>query len=237
MSQPKIFCAIDTPDLNRAVALTQQLSGLPVGIKLGLEFFCAQGAQGVAAIRKANPDTAIFLDLKWHDIPNTVASALKPMLNLGLSYINLHASGGQAMMVMAREAMENTAAQLHIKSPSLLAVTVLTSLDDDALQAVGQQTPVADQVLRLAKLTQESGLAGVVCSGHEIAPIRAALGNDFILMVPGIRPVAADTQDQKRVMTPPQAIAAGATHLVIGRPITGAEDPAAAAGCILASLL
>lgn len=236
MSLPRIFCAIDTPDLSRAKVLAQALTPLNVGVKLGLEFFCSQGPQGVAAIRDAVPDAPIFLDLKWHDIPNTVASALKPLISLGLSYINLHATGGLAMMVAAREAMENQAAQLHVAKPGLLAVTVLTSLDDAALLAVGQQTPVADQVVRLAKITAKAGLSGVVCSGHEIGLLREHLGPDFVLMVPGIRPASTDTQDQKRVMTPEQALTTGATHLVIGRPITGAADPAQAASAILATL-
>ena len=236
MSLPPIFCAIDTPDLDRAVTLGRMLAQTDIGLKLGLEFFCAQGAAGVAQIRENCPDAPIFLDLKWHDIPNTVASALKPLVGLGLAYVNLHAVGGRAMMVTAREALEDTAAKLNVTAPKLLAVTVLTSFDEPGLAETGQQTPIEAQVLKLAQLTQEAGLAGVVCSGHEIAPLRTALGDDFVLMVPGIRPESADTQDQKRVMTPRAALQAGATHLVIGRPITGAADPALAAHDILASI-
>jgi orotidine-5'-phosphate decarboxylase len=236
MSPPPIFCAIDTPDLARAKDIANALSGHSIGLKLGLEFFCAQGIQGVASIKDAYPDTPIFLDLKWHDIPNTVASALRPLVKLQLGYVNLHASGGAAMMTAAAEALAEQAAKDNVTAPKLLAVTVLTSLDDAALAEVGQESNTASQVERLARLTKACGLAGVVCSGHEIAPIRKAVGADFVLMVPGIRPADANVQDQKRVMTPRDAIAAGATHLVIGRPITGAADPAAAAAAILSDL-
>lgn len=222
----KIYCAIDTPDHARALELAKAMASVPgCGIKLGLEYFSYNGAKGVSEIRNAFPDLPLFLDLKYHDIPNTVASAFKAFAQLGVEYVNLHAAGGKEMMVMAREAVESEAAKLGKAAPKVLAVTVLTSLDDANLQSVGQSIPARDQVLRLATLTKEAGLAGIVCSAHEIAPVREKLGQDFVLMVPGIRPAGSDKGDQKRVMTPDEAFKAGATHLVIGRPITGALDP------------
>ncbi|MEC7702190.1 MAG: orotidine-5'-phosphate decarboxylase [Pseudomonadota bacterium] len=228
---PKIYCACDVASLDQALTLTNKLKGLPIGIKLGLEFFMAEGLKGVGAIRDKHPDTSIFLDLKFHDIPNTVASALRVVSDLGVDYTNLHASGGLEMMQRALDAV-NAA---H-KPAKLLAVTVLTALNDQSLNTVGQQTPVQDQVLRLAKLTKQAGLAGVVCSAHEIDAIRSACGAEFALMTPGIRPVGSANDDQKRVMTPRDALSAGATHLVIGRPITQAADPRKAAEDILESI-
>lgn len=233
----KIFCAIDTPDPARAIALAEAMAKVKgCGIKLGLEYFSYNGAKGVAEIRQKFSDLPLFLDLKYHDIPNTVASAFKAFAQLGVDYLNLHAAGGREMMVMAREALEAEASKLGRTAPKILAVTVLTSLDDENLKSVGQAIPAKDQVLRLASLTQEAGLAGIVCSAHEIAPVREKLGKEFVLMVPGIRPAGSDKGDQKRVMTPDQALSAGATHLVIGRPITGAADPAQAAAEIISTL-
>lgn len=233
----KIFCAIDTPDHARALALAGNMAAVPgCGLKLGLEYFSSNGIAGVAAIRKAFADVPLFLDLKYHDIPNTVASAFRVFAGLGVDYLNLHAAGGREMMQAANAALIEEAQKQAVTAPKLLAVTVLTSLDDDNLRSVGQQVPARDQVLRLASLTKESGLAGIVCSAHEISVIREHLGPDFVLMVPGIRPAGAAVGDQKRVMTPQEALQAGATHLVIGRPITGAPDPAAAAAEIIASV-
>lgn len=225
---PKIFCAIDTPDLENAKSLSKKISGTGCGIKLGLEFFNAFGPQGVLEIKKIIGDTKLFLDLKYHDIPNTVASAIKAISAIGVDYLNVHASGGLEMMKAAKAACAS--------ETKLLAVTVLTSLDDSNLTAVGQSVPAADQVERLARLTQSAGLDGAVCSAHEISRLRTACGPNFVLMVPGIRPAGADADDQKRIMTPEEAIKAGATHLVIGRPITGATDPAAAATEILKTI-
>mgnify|MGYP001257381781 CR=1 FL=1 len=228
---PRIYCACDVASLDDALTLSAKLDGLPIGIKLGLEFFMAQGARGVGAVRDKHPNTSIFLDLKFHDIPNTVAAALRTLSDIGVDYTNLHASGGLEMMERALEAVN--AADNPAK---LLAVTVLTALDAERLDAVGQRTPVQDQVLRLAKLTQQAGLAGVVCSAHEITALRAICGDDFTLMTPGIRPAGSANNDQKRVMTPHDALKSGATHLVIGRPITKAADPRQAAIDILESL-
>jgi orotidine-5'-phosphate decarboxylase len=228
---PKIYCACDVASLDDALALSAKLDGLPIGMKLGLEFFMAEGIKGVGAVRDKHPNASIFLDLKFHDIPNTVAAALRRLGDIGVDYTNLHASGGLEMMERALEAV-NTAAN----PAKLLAVTVLTALDAESLDAVGQRTPVQDQVLRLAKLTQQAGLAGIVCSAHEITALRAACGDDFTLMTPGIRPQGSANNDQKRVMTPHDALKSGATHLVIGRPITKAADPRQAAIDILESL-
>ncbi len=168
----------------------------------------------------------VFLDLKFHDIPNTVAGAVRAVAGLGASVVNVHASGGPAMLEAAREAAETTGgAQRSL----VIAVTVLTSMDNDDLTAVGQTPPATDQVVRLAQLSQNHGMDGVVCSSAEIEPIRDACGADFKLIVPGIRPDWAASGDQKRITTPRQARDRGADMLVIGRPITGADDPAAAA--------
>lgn len=224
---PVIFCAIDNPDLNKAASIVRAVSAAGCGIKLGLEFFNANGPQGIAAIRDANPDMALFLDLKCHDIPNTVAGAIRSVAPLAPDYLTIHASGGAEMMKAAQEAAGDI---------KLLAVTVLTSLDDSTLSDVGQKTPAASQVLNLAKLTYASGLPGIVCAGPDIELVRRELPKPFVLMVPGIRPAGSAVGDQKRVMTPKDAIQAGASHLVIGRPITGAEDPAQAAADIIANL-
>ncbi|NDE90044.1 MAG: orotidine-5'-phosphate decarboxylase [Alphaproteobacteria bacterium] len=222
----RIFCAIDTTDLNAGKALARDLKGHVAGIKLGLEFFAAHGPQGYKAI--AQMGMPIFLDLKLHDIPNTVGSTISALLPLQPEFMTIHASGGAAMMKAAATA----AAKAGEKRPKILAVTVLTSLNANDLNAVGQDAEPTSQVLRLAQLAKESGMDGVVCSPAEVAMLRGALGPDFILMVPGIRPVGADLGDQKRVMTPKDAIAAGTTYMVIGRPITGAPDPVAMARAI-----
>lgn len=233
---PRIFCAIDTPDPARAGALAAALAPVTGGIKIGLEFFSSQGPQGIKSLMSGAPGARVFLDLKFHDIPNTVAGAVRAATRLGPSFLNVHASGGAEMMRAAVEAAKDEADRRGVLAPKILAVTVLTSLDDSALRGVGQGAPAADQVRRLAALARESGLDGVVCSAHEIASLRATCGPDFVLMVPGIRPPGSENGDQKRVMTPREALALGATHLVIGRPITGAEDPAAAARAILAEI-
>lgn len=226
---PQIYCAIDTNDLQKAIDLTAQIAPVTGGIKLGLEFFNRFGPQGIEAVMEAAPNASYFIDLKFHDIPNTVAGAVRSICeNLSPTYLNVHASGGQAMMEAALAACGATT--------KLLAVTILTSLDDADMQAIGYQNNTADQVQTLAALTQKAGLAGVVCSSHEISAIHQQCGPDFTLMVPGIRPAGTDQGDQKRIMTPQDALAKGATHLVIGRPITGAADPAQAAATILESL-
>jgi orotidine-5'-phosphate decarboxylase len=224
-----IFCAIDTPDLDKAHNLALSLKGHVGGLKLGLEFYLAHGSAGYR--RLAEVGLPIFLDLKLHDIPNTVAGAVKSLLPLQPKFMTLHTGGGSAMMKAAVDAAAKSETR-----PKLLGVTVLTSMDGGDLAAVGQDSNPATQVQRLAKLAKASGLDGVVCSPEEVASLRAALGPDLILMVPGIRPLWAAANDQKRVMTPREAVQAGATYLVIGRPITGAANPAEAAARILEEL-
>lgn len=219
----RIFCAVDTPKLDDAVMLADLLAGEVGAIKLGKEFFTAHGPDGVRKIAACGHK--IFLDLKYHDIPNTVAGAIRAAARLNCAVLTIHASGGPAMLAAARDA----AAEAGAKRPKVVAVTVLTSLDDNDLAAVGQNGPAAEQVMRLARLAETSGLDGVVCSPHEVAMLRAELGDDFALVVPGVRPDWAGADDQKRIMTPGEAVAAGADHLVIGRPITKSDDPVGAA--------
>ena len=214
-----VFCALDVAETQEAARLAAALAGEVGGIKLGLEFFMAQGPAGVLAARPQG--APLFLDVKLHDIPNTVAGAVKALLPLKPDFMTIHTGGGLAMMQAARAAAG--------KDTKLLGVTVLTSLDGDDLAAVGQEKDTGAQVLRLAKLARQAGLDGVICAPTEIAALRAACGKDFVLMTPGIRPAWAASNDQKRVMTPREALAAGADYLVIGRPITGADDPVAAA--------
>jgi len=222
---PLIFCAIDTPDINRAVKLADIAQQTGCGIKLGLEFFNANGPQGVEFITAKFPDMALFLDLKFHDIPDTVAGAVRSVIGLKPAFMTIHASGGAEMMRVASEAAAEEAGKLGVDTPEILAVTILTSLDDNDLADMGYRNSVDDQVIAMARFAQNSGMDGVICSANEIEPIRSRCGDNFILMVPGIRLTAQGADDQKRVTTPEKAVAAGATHLVIGRAITQADDP------------
>ncbi|GAA0540262.1 orotidine-5'-phosphate decarboxylase [Rhizomicrobium palustre] len=224
-----VFVALDTPDLPRALELAESVKPYVGGLKVGLEFISALGPDGVKAM--SGLGLPVFADVKFHDIPNTVAGAAKAIAGLGVSIFNVHASGGEAMMRAAVEAI----APFNPR-PKLIAVTVLTSMDEAALDATGQKGPAKAQVARLAALVKKSGLDGVVCSAHELAMVREVAGPDFLTIVPGIRPAGAAIGDQKRVMTPAEARAAGADILVIGRPITGAADPAAAAQAIMEEL-
>ncbi|NYZ14697.1 orotidine-5'-phosphate decarboxylase [Azospirillum sp. RWY-5-1] len=227
----RIYCAIDTTDLDTARSLAARVSGFVGGLKLGLEFFVANGPAGVRAVVEEGR-VPLFLDLKLHDIPNTVAGAVKAALPLKPAFITIHAAGGPAMIAAAAEAARAAGAS----RPRILAVTVLTSLDGPDLDAVGQSGPVADQVRRLAVMARAAGADGVVCSPVETVALRQACGPGFSLMVPGIRPSWAAPNDQKRVMTPADALRFGADHLVIGRPITEAADPADAARRIVAEI-
>jgi orotidine-5'-phosphate decarboxylase len=221
-----VFCALDTNEVAKACALASALKGQVGGLKVGLEFFMANGVVGYKEI--AAFGLPIFLDVKLHDIPNTVQGAIRSLLPLKPTFITIHASGGCAMMEAAVKAAEEAGED----RPKLLGVTVLTSLDSKDMVAIGQAHDVTQQVMRLARLAQDCGLDGVICSPAEVSVLREDCGQDFVLMVPGIRPAWASTNDQKRVMTPREALSAGATNLVIGRPITGAKDPAAAARLI-----
>lgn len=228
-SSNPVFVALDTTDLAYARQLAAQLRGSVGGLKLGLEFFSAHGPGGVKPFVEMG--LPVFLDLKYHDIPNTVAGACRAAAGLGVSILNVHAQGGAAMMRAAVEAAKSVS-----PSTRVIAVTMLTSLGDEDLPSLGLTPPVGDQVLRLAGLAKECGLDGVVCSAHEIVRLRKGLGPDFLLVVPGIRPAGAALGDQRRVMGPAEARDAGANVLVIGRPITGAPDPALAAQDIAQSL-
>lgn len=231
-----VFCALDTADLPQAAAWAARLAGAVGGLKLGLEFFNAHGPRGVAEVVRAG-GLPLFLDLKLHDIPNTVAGAMRALIGaLSPFMVNVHAAGGAAMMAAAVDAAAEAAAKRGAARPLVLGVTVLTSLDEADLATVGMHTPIADQVRRLAALARRAGLDGVVCSPHEAAVLRADLGPAFKLVTPGVRPRWAAANDQKRVMTPAEAVAQGADYVVIGRPITHADDQAAAARRIVGEL-
>lgn len=229
-AKSRIFCAIDTADLEAAVLLADLLKGEVGGFKLGKEFFTAHGPEGVRRI--AERDLGIFLDLKFHDIPNTVAGAVRAACRLGCAMLTVHASGGSEML----RAAVTAAAEPDGDGPLVLAVTVLTSLDDGDLAALGQTGPVSDQVSRLAIVARDCGVGGLVCSPLEIAGLRATVGDSARLVVPGIRPSWSGADDQKRIMTPAEAMAAGADYLVVGRPITRADDPVGAARRIVEEL-
>ncbi len=226
----RVFCALDSADLEQVRALAQSISGAVDGLKLGLEFFSAQGPSGVRDIAKLG--VPIFLDVKLHDIPNTVAGAIRSLAPLAPYYLTLHAGGGAEMMRAARQTAHEEAARLSLAPPRLLAVTVLTSLDDSDLAQQGVAGTSSEQVVRLAELARQAEIDGIVSSPREITAIRAACGEGFDIVVPGIRPGGSATGDQKRVMTPGEAVRAGASALVIGRPITGAANPAEAAAQI-----
>jgi len=224
---PRLIAALDTADATLARDWARAVAPHCGALKLGLEFFAANGPAGVRAIA----DRPVFLDLKLHDIPNTVAGAVRAVLPLAPAMLTLHAAGGAAMIAAARRAAETAAAR-----PALLAVTVLTSLDATALEATGIADTPRAQVLRLARLALAAGADGLVCSAHELAALRDAFGGSPLLVVPGIRPSGSPVGDQARTMTPAAAIAAGADWIVVGRPITAAADPGAAAAAIAAEL-
>ena len=230
-----IFCAVDTTEISAATALAAQVGDCVGGLKLGLEFFSANGTKGVQQVQKAS-GLPIFLDLKFHDIPNTVAGAVRAACQLGIAVLTIHASGGRAMMEAAAKAATDAAHEFPKPRPIIIGVTVLTSMDDADLEATGVASPVSDQVRRLAALAKDSGLDGIVCSPLEVEMLRADLGPGFKLVTPGVRPLWAAANDQKRFMSPADALKAGADYLVIGRPITAAADPASAATRIAAEI-
>lgn len=220
-----VFVAIDTPDLGRALEIAKSVRSIAGGVKLGLEFFCANGPSGFREI--AALGLPIFLDLKLHDIPNTVAKAVETLRPLEPAVLTVHAAGGRAMMEAAK-----AAAPANTK---VVAVTVLTSLDTGDLSSIGIDGEPPTQVQRLAALAREAGVDGIVCSGAEVAAAKRSWPNGFFV-VPGVRPAGADVGDQKRVVTPRAAMDDGASILVIGRPITAAPDPQAALEAIAATL-
>lgn len=226
-----IYVAFDNDDLDDSIQLAKIIKHVPCGIKLGMTFFAAHGAAGVRAVHEI-AHQPIFLDMKYHDIPATVGKAIEAVCRLPIAIVNIHASGGLAMMKAAVEARDKVNPNVR-----LIGVTVLTSLEDQDRISLGWAEPTIEaQVLRWAKLAKDAGLDGVVCSPHEIKPIRNACGDRFELVTPGVRPIGADINDQRRVMTPLEAHKVGATHLVIGRPITKAEDPLIAVRDIIAQI-
>ena len=218
----RIFVALDTVNESHALDLARALKGQVGGMKIGKEFFTACGLEGVRSI--TNFGIPLFLDLKFHDIPNTVAGALKASLNLSPKMVNVHTLGGETMMRAAAESAKDAG----LSRPLVLGVTILTSLDESDLNAIGISGPVREQVIRLSSLAKYCGLDGVVCSAIEVKAIREELGVDFKLVVPGIRPKWSSTDDQKRTVTPAKAVSMGADYLVIGRPITASSDPVGA---------
>jgi len=225
-----VFCAVDRPDLDGALELGRALKGTVGGLKIGLEFVTANGPDGVRRI--VDLGLPVFLDIKLHDIPNTVRGAIKAAGDLGVAMLTVHLSGGPAML----EAAVDAANSIRGRRPWLLGVSVLTSMDDADLRAVGIAGPTGKQVLRLAGLARAKGLDGVVCSPREIEPLKTRFAGELKLVVPGVRPAGSDAGDQKRTLTPAAAIKAGADHLVIGRPITASAEPRAAAEAIMAEI-
>ncbi|HXT29276.1 MAG TPA: orotidine-5'-phosphate decarboxylase [Vicinamibacterales bacterium] len=232
----KILVALDVESRDRALALADTLRGSVGGFKIGSRLFTAEGPSMVRAL--TDRGDRVFLDLKFHDIPNTVATAVAAAVQLGVWMVNVHAGGGTAMMRAAREAAEEAAARAGTKPPLLIAVTVLTSMTQASLRETGVVIDLRDHVLRLAELAREAGLDGVVASPKETASIRSRFGAGFTIVTPGIRggAAAASKDDQARTMTPEEALAAGASYLVVGRPIIGAADPRQAADAIAGSL-
>ncbi|MBA3915239.1 MAG: orotidine-5'-phosphate decarboxylase [Acidobacteriales bacterium] len=221
-----LIVALDVPTLAEARVLADQLRGVCHWVKVGLELYLVAGSSVIEELTRQG--FSVFLDLKFHDIPNTVAAAVRSAASLGVSLLTVHAAGGPAMLTAAAAAAAATP-----NPPRLLAVTVLTSMDSTQLSAIGIATSPAAQVLRLAQTAVASGIHGLVCSAEELIELRQALGSRVQLVTPGIRPVGSHLGDQKRIATPSAAIQAGATALVVGRPITRATDPAQAAHAIL----
>src|SRR5574337_450635 len=227
---PELIVALDVGDVASAAALVEQLYPTVTLFKVGFQLFTAEGPRAVEAVHKRGG--RVFMDLKLHDIPNTVAGAVREAARLGAVMCTLHASGGRSMLQAAAQAVSGSGSPMR-----LLAVTVLTSLDSKGLEeVVGVKLDMTAQVVRLASLAREAGLDGIVASPHEIGLLRATLGPSMCLVIPGIRPAWAAADDQRRVMTPGEAAVAGADYLVIGRPITAATDPVQATGKILDEL-
>lgn len=228
MSSP-IIVALDFPEASTALAFARTLAPEQCRLKVGFELFVSSGPGLVSELVDRGFD--VFLDLKFHDIPHTVAAACRAAARLGIWMVNVHASGGRVMMTAAREALEGAGHR-----PKLIAVTVLTSMDEQDLIDIGIARPAGNQAVELARLARDCGLDGVVCSAEEARRMRESCGEGFLLVTPGIRPAQAAHDDQKRVMTPKQAVAAGVDYLVIGRPITQAPDPHAVLAAINAEL-
>ena len=231
MADDRLIVALDVSTMDAMKSIVSSLGDSVSFYKVGMELFYAEADQTVRYLQEHGKH--VFLDLKLHDIPNTVAHGVSSLTRLGANLITIHGQGGPIMMKAAAEAARESAEKLGIERPKLLAITVLTSFDDESWTSIGGQLPIADQVIRLAKLAKESGMDGVVCSALEAKMIREACGPDFLIVTPGIRPSFAATDDQKRIATPASALQDGASRLVIGRPITQAENPREAVRLII----
>nr|WP_086938782.1 orotidine-5'-phosphate decarboxylase [Thaumasiovibrio occultus] len=227
---PKVIVALDYPSQDQALAFVDRIEPGSCRLKVGKEMFTVLGPEFVRQLHQRGHD--VFLDLKFHDIPNTCSRAVRAAADLGVWMVNVHASGGERMMTASREILEPYGKD----RPLLIAVTVLTSMEASDLQGIGIERQPQQHVVELASLTKNSGLDGVVCSAQEATLLKSTLGRDFQLITPGIRPAGSDAGDQRRVMTPVEAVQAGSDYLVIGRPITQADDPAAVLAAINASL-
>lgn len=230
-----LIIALDVDTVEKAVDLAEKLEPFAGGFKVGMQLYNSVGPEAVRRLREKN--APVFIDLKLHDIPNTVSGAIRVLTRHGASILNVHAAGGGEMMHAAAEAARDEAARAGLNRPLVIAVTVLTSIGQEVFnKEVGVPGPIQDRVVAWAQLAQEAGLDGVVASPREIAAIRAACGPDFVIITPGVRPAGAAANDQKRTMTPGEAIRLGATYLVVGRPVTAAPDPVEAAMAILGEI-
>lgn len=230
----RVIVALDVPSAERAVALADELAEGLTWAKVGMELYYAAGSSLVRALKERG--LKVFLDLKMHDIPNTVQSAARVLGMLGVDMLTVHALGGPKMIAAARAGLDEGAAAAGLPAPKLLAVTVLTSMDQEQLDAVGVERPVGEEAALLAAMARANGADGVVCSAFEAAALREALGPGALIVTPGIRPAGSAVGDQSRVATPARAIGEGATHLVVGRPITQAPDTAVALASVCAEV-
>ena len=231
MLDNRLIVALDVHTMDDVRSLVSTLGDTVTYYKVGMELFYSVGPDVVRLLKEQGKH--VFLDLKLHDIPNTVAGGLASLMGLGADIVNVHASGGYTMMKTAATKLHAAAAEQGIPCPKIIGVTVLTSMNEDDWKKLGETEPMADRVTRLAKLAKAAGLDGVVASPQEAAGIREACGDDFLIVTPGVRPAGASLDDQSRIATPAQALQNGATHLVIGRPIRAAKDPKTAALAIL----
>ena len=234
MADERIITALDVRTLDEVEALVEQLGDSIIFYKVGMELFYAVGPQVITYLK--NKNKRIFLDLKLHDIPNTVAEGLISLMKFGVDIFNVHASGGFTMLSQAAQRIKEAAHAAGVRPPKLIAITVLTSMNETDWRSLGMTMPIAEQVVNLAKLSQRAGLDGVVASPREAAMIRKACGRDFMIVTPGVRPRGTANNDQSRVAAPAEALRNGASQLVIGRPIYAAPNPKAAADSILAEI-
>lgn len=230
----RLIVALDFPTMEEAVATVEKLGDSVSYYKVGMELYYSAGAEMLAYLKRANKN--VFLDLKLQDIPNTVAKSLAVLTKLGANMMNVHAVGGAKMMTEAAKSVANTAIEMGIERPKLIAVTILTSMDDEQFNALNYSNTISEQVVSLAKLAKASGLDGVVASPMEASAIRKACGEDFLIVTPGVRPKGSSLDDQARIATPGGALKNGASHIVVGRPITKAENKIKAANDIVAEI-